>query len=94
MSWRSDWWRDVYGPAPDPSVKQPPKVLWQSPGHSNTVTVTFALPGLRRADVSVPYDSWLEGHHLPVGAMLASFLDDMARVPHIDDVPDDGTRPR
>lgn len=34
--------------------------------------VTFALPGLQRATITVPESEWLEGNHLPIGAHLAA----------------------
>lgn len=61
-------------PAPAPGRDGPvyPWVLDQRPGADGMMLVTFALPGLRRATVSVPETVWLEGHHLAIGADLAS----------------------
>jgi hypothetical protein len=50
------------------------KVIDQRPGSNATVLVTFALPGLRRATVTISEREWSEGNHLPIGAHLAAML--------------------
>jgi hypothetical protein len=63
------------GPPPAPRATRErltyPWVLDQRQGPGNTMRVTFALPGLRQAVVTVPFDAWVDGDHLQVGAHLA-----------------------
>lgn len=47
------------------------KVIDQRPGPNHTILVTFALPGLQRAVITVPESEWMEGNHLPIGSHLA-----------------------
>jgi hypothetical protein len=60
-------------PAPAP-IEPPltyPWVIGQQHLSDGLVRVTFALPGLKRAVVTVPLAEWSEGRHLEVGRLLA-----------------------
>jgi hypothetical protein len=48
-----------------------PRVIHQEHDGNRGVLVTFALPGLRRAVVRVPFEAWANGEHLAVGRHLA-----------------------
>ena len=48
-----------------------PRVIDQRVGPDGTVRVTFSLPGLKRATVTVPLDAWLDGEHLRIHERLA-----------------------
>ena len=48
-----------------------PQVLSQERSTGGTMLVTFALPGLRKAIIRVPFHSWLNGEHIAVGRRLA-----------------------
>jgi hypothetical protein len=61
-------------PAAREALRAGAKVIDQRPGPNATVLVTFALPGLRRATVTVSEREWTEGNHLPIGAHLARML--------------------
>lgn len=63
-------------PAPAPGRDGPsyPWVLDQRPGADGQMLVTFALPGLGRATISVPETVWLNGDHLAIGADLAATM--------------------
>lgn len=61
----------------DPPAQPPPKIVVNEPdGHGN-VRVTFALPGLRRAVVSVPEARWLALAHNRLGGELAAMLEEL-----------------
>lgn len=62
------------GPPLAPTAALPPKVIAQQPGPVATYHVTFSLPGLRTATVSVPERRWIEGGHLAVAKPLAALL--------------------
>jgi hypothetical protein len=52
----------------------PPKILSNEPHPSGVVRVTYSLPGLNRAIVTVPDHRWVQGGHSPVGRALAANL--------------------
>jgi hypothetical protein len=58
-----------------------PWVIDQRPGPNHTVRVTFALPGLRRAIVTVPESSWLNGEHIMASHLAHALLDSLEFVP-------------
>ena len=75
MNSSSDSFQSAGLPPPLPASHQtPPKAIDQRPGGSGTVHVTYALPGLRRAVVSVPEDRWLVGGHARLAGPLAAAL--------------------
>lgn len=47
-----------------------PRVIRQNDTGDGWVTVTFALPGLRRAKVRMPFDEWVAGNHAGMHAAL------------------------
>ena len=52
----------------------PPKVISNAPVGNGHVRVTYALPGLRRAQVAVPEVRWQVGGHGSIGTVLAERL--------------------
>ena len=61
-----------------PVTTLPPKIIHQTAPVDGLVRVTYALPGLQRATVSVPEGRWLVGGHLPVGKALTDLLTRLA----------------
>lgn len=57
-----------------PVTAQPPKIIAQTPTERGAVEVTYALPGLARAVVSVPEGRWLAGGHAPIQRALGPLL--------------------
>jgi hypothetical protein len=65
-------------PAQRPRTAGYPRVIDQRPGDNGTVLVTFSLPGLRRAQLRVPLDAWLDHEHLRVHQHLSELADLLA----------------
>lgn len=67
----------IYRQRTDPVAAPPPKVISNDPDDDGNVRVTFALPGLRRAIVTVPGARWLAGAHNRLGGELAAMIADL-----------------
>ena len=76
--------------APQPSASGDwfPHVIDQVRNDDGTVSVTFALPGLRVHTLRVPLSSWLAGEHFRFSA-LPDPLPDVLRLPSADGSADD-----
>lgn len=59
---------------PHPDNHPPPKILRNHGPIGDQMVVEYSLPGLRRAHVRVPYQSWRNGEHRHVGKALADSL--------------------
>lgn len=55
-----------------------PRVIRQEDHGDGWVTVTFALPGLRRARVRMPYAEWVAGNHAGIHSAL---MGQLSRIP-------------
>lgn len=62
----------------DPPADPPPKIIDNQHRPDGTVAVTWALPGLRRATLTVPERRWQVGGHSVLGKPLAAFLTALA----------------
>lgn len=58
----------------DSALTPPPKILSNADDGRGGVRVTYSLPGLRRAEVTVPAYRWQDGHHVGIGRELARLV--------------------